>query len=153
MSYPERGNSIHRHESLRPLSRHHMVALLLALNLRKVGTEKSKSTAKEMQVELKKFWLPGGQEHFREEEEILLTAYAQHADIDIPEVQDMLMEHVKIRALIDALLKMDDIEISVMHQLGELLDLHIRKEERILFPMIEQALPEDVLVEIAPYLE
>lgn len=106
-----------------------------------------------MQVKLKEFWLPDGQEHFREEEEILLTAYAQHADIDILEVQDMLIEHVKIRALIDTILKMDDIEISVMHQLVKLLDLHIRKEERVLFPMIEQALPEDVLAEIAPYLE
>ena len=46
MDYPERGESIDRYESLRPLSRHHMVALLLALNLRRVGTEKSKSTAR-----------------------------------------------------------------------------------------------------------
>lgn len=130
-----------------------MVALLLALNLRRVGTEKAKSTPEEMQFKLKEFWLPGGQEHFREEEEILVTAFAQHADADIPEVQDMLMEHVKIRALIDTILKMKEIDVSIMHQLGELLDLHIRKEERILFPMIEEALPEEVLIEMAPYLE
>lgn len=153
MSYPERGESIHRHESLRPLSRHHMVALLLALNLRRVGTEKSISTPEEMQLELKEFWIPEGQEHFREEEEILAVAFAQHTNPDIPEIQDMLMEHVQIRALIDTILKMDEIDISVMHALGELLDLHIRKEERILFPMIEKALPEDVLQEMAPYLE
>lgn len=153
MSYPERGESIERHESLKPLSRHHMIALLLALNLRRVGTDKSKLTSKEMQVKLKEFWLPQGQEHFREEEEILVTAFAQHANVDIPEVQEMLMEHVKIRALIDTILKMDEIDISVMHELGELLDLHIRKEERVLFPMIEKALPEEVLQEMAPYLE
>lgn len=74
MGYPEKGESIERHESLRPLSRHHMVALLLALNLRRVGTEKSKSTPEEMQTELEGFWIPEGQEHFREEEEILCTA-------------------------------------------------------------------------------
>lgn len=153
MSYPERGESIERHESLQPLSRHHMVALLLALNLRRVGTEKSKSTPEEMQLELKAFWLPEGQEHFREEEEILVTTFAQHAEVDIPEVQDMLMEHVKIRALIDTILKMEEIDISAMHKLGELLDLHVRKEERILFPLIEKALPEEVLNEMAPYLE
>lgn len=153
MSFPEKGESIVRHESLKPLSRHHMIALLLALNLRRVGTEKSKSTPEEMQIKLKEFWLPNGQAHFREEEEILVPTFAQHREADIPEVQDMLMEHVKIRALIDTILRMEEIDISVMHQLGELLDLHIRKEERILFPMIEQALPEEVLKEMAPYLE
>lgn len=153
MGYPERGESIERHESLKPLSRHHMIALLLALNLRRVGTEKSKSTPEEMQIKLKDFWLPGGQEHFREEEEILVTAYAQYANVDIPEVRDMLIEHVKIRALIDTILKMDVIDVAVMHELGELLDLHIRKEERVLFPMIENALPEDILIEMAPFLE
>jgi iron-sulfur cluster repair protein YtfE (RIC family) len=38
-----------------------------------------------------------------------------------------------------------------MHQLGEMLDDHIRKEERVIFPMIEDALPEDVLMELGPY--
>lgn len=153
MNYPERGESLVRHESLKPLSRHHMIALLLALNLRRVGTEESKSTPEEMQIKLKKFWLPDGQAHFREEEEILVPTFAQYKEADIPEVQDMLMEHVKIRALIDTILGMEEIDITAMHQLGELLDLHIRKEERILFPMIEKALPEEVLKEMAPYLE
>lgn len=65
----------------------------------------------------------------------------------------MLVEHVKIRALIDTILKMETIDISLMQQLDELLDLHIRKEERVLFPMIEKALPEDVLEGPSPYLE
>jgi len=152
MDNPARGKSLDRHESLRPLSRHHMIALHMALKLQRVGTEKSKLTPKEMQQEIQSFWIPGGQQHFREEEEILLTTFAQHANVNIPQIKDMLIEHVQIWALMDTILKMDDIDVSIMHELGVLLNNHIRKEERIIFPMIEEALPEEVLKDIAPYL-
>ena len=39
-----------------------------------------------------------------------------------------------------------------MNELGELLETHIRKEERIIFPMIEEALPEEKLQELGFYL-
>ena len=141
-----------RHETLKPLSRHHMIALHLALKLSRAGTDKSRLTVEEIKQELQEFWNPNGQEHFREEEEILLTAFAQHASIDRDEIKEMLLEHVKIRALIATILKMDEIDVTVMHQLGTLLEMHVRKEERVIFPMIEKALPEDVLEELAPYL-
>ena len=141
-----------RHETLKPLSRHHMIALHLALKLSRAGTDKSRLTVEEIKQELQEFWNPNGQEHFREEEEILLTAFAQHASIDRDEIKEMLLEHVEIRALIDTILKMDEIDITVMHKLGALLEMHVRKEERVIFPMIEKALPEDVLKELAPYL-
>lgn len=141
-----------RHETLKPLSRHHMIALHLALKLSRAGTEKSRLTVEEIKQELQAFWNPNGQQHFREEEEILLTAFAQHASIDRDEIKEMLLEHVEIRALIDTILKMDGIDVTVMHKLGALLELHVRKEERVIFPMIEKALPEDVLEELAPYL-
>lgn len=143
---------IKRHESLQPLSRHHMVALHLALKLKRAGTDKSQLTKEELKQEVQDFWMPDGRDHFREEEEILLTAFAQHAPINRQEIIDMLLEHVQVRALIDTILKMEDIDLTVMHELGEVLENHVRKEERIVFPMIEKALPEDVLVEIAPYL-
>lgn len=143
---------IKRHESLKPLSRHHMIGLHLGLKLSRAGTDKSQLTNEEVKQELKDFWEPDGLEHFREEEEILLVAFAKYASIDRPEVIDMLLEHTKIRALIDTIFKSEEIDIPVFHELGALLEIHIRKEERILFPMIEKALPEEVLIELAPYL-
>lgn len=143
---------IKRHETLKPLSRHHMVALHLALKLSRADTDKSRLTVDEIKQALDEFWNPNGQQHFREEEEILLTAFAQHASIERPEIKEMLLEHVEIRALIDTVLKMDEIDVTVMHKLGEVLEMHVRKEERVIFPMIEKALPEDVLQELAPYL-
>lgn len=93
-----------------------------------------------------------GRDHVREEEEILLTAFAQHASIERQEIIDMLLEHVQIRALIDTILKMAKINVSIMHELGDVLGSHVRKEERIVFPMIEKTLPEKALIKIAPYL-
>ncbi|MEC5423222.1 hemerythrin domain-containing protein [Virgibacillus sp. C22-A2] len=143
---------IKRHESLKPLSRHHMIGLHLALKLKRAGTEESRLTIEEIYKETKEFWNPNGQQHFREEEEILLPAYAQFAQIDRPELTEMLLEHVKIRSLINELLGSPEANVDVMHELGNLLETHIRKEERIIFPMIEKALPEDKLKELAPYL-
>lgn len=141
-----------RHETLKPLSRHHMIALHLALKLSRAGTDKSRLTVEDIKQELQEFWNPNGQQHFREEEEILLTAFAQHASIDRIEIKEMLLEHVEIRALIDTILKKDEIDIVNMHKLGAILEMHVRKEERVIFPMIEKGLPEEVLQELAPYL-
>src|SRR5690625_3187562 len=147
---PKRG--IKRHETLQPLSRHHMVALHLALKLSRAGTEKSNLSLEEVKQEVKEFWEPGGQNHFREEEEILLPVFSEHASIEQEEIIEMLLEHVQIRALINNIISSDEIETEVMHQLGDVLETHVRKEERIIFPMIENVLPEDVLKEMAPYL-
>ncbi len=143
---------IKRHESLQPLSRHHMIGLHLALKLKRAGTVESRLTIEEIKQEADEFWNPNGQQHFREEEEFLLPAYAQYENVDRPEIIEMLLEHVKIRAQMDNLINGEDVSLDVMHELGMLLEAHIRKEERIIFPMIEKALPEDKLHELAPYL-
>jgi len=129
-----------------------MVALHLGLKLRRAGTEKSQLSLEEIKQEVQVFWEPGGQNHFREEEEILLPVYSEHASIEQEEIIEMLLEHVRIRSLINRIISSEEIEIEVMHQLGDILETHVRKEERIIFPMIEKALPEEVLKEMAPYL-
>lgn len=148
----EKRKSLKRHTALQPLSRHHMIALHLALKMRRAGTEKSQLSVPELIQEAEEFWNPDGLVHFREEEEILLTAYAQYASPDIPEIQEMLIEHVEIRALFETILRADEPKVDTLHKLGELLDEHVRKEERVIFPMIEKALPEDKLQEVEPYL-
>ncbi|WP_087973266.1 hemerythrin domain-containing protein [Oceanobacillus rekensis] len=141
-----------RHESLKPLSRHHMIGLHLALKLKRAGKKESRLTIEEIKQDAVDFWNPDGQNHFREEEEILLPAYSQYAEINMPEIVGMLLEHVKIRAKIEDVIQSKEINIELMHDLGHLLEVHIRTEERVIFPMIEKALPEDKLVELAPFL-
>lgn len=128
-----------------------MVGLHTALKLKRAGTKESRISMEEILQDAKNFWEPGGQEHFREEEEILLPTYAEYAKIDQPEIVEMLLEHVSIRSGMNRLLK-NELNIEEMHELGNLLEKHIRKEERIIFPMIEKALPEEKLKEIETYL-
>lgn len=144
----KRSKGIKRHETLKPLSRHHMIALHIALKLSRSEEENKK----ELKQELLNFWEPDGQQHFREEEEILLPVFAQHTSIDRPEIIEMLLEHVQIRSLIDTVLTSEEVDIATLKLLSSTLETHVRKEERIIFPMIEKALPEQVLIEMAPYL-
>ncbi|MDL4841202.1 hemerythrin domain-containing protein [Aquibacillus rhizosphaerae] len=141
-----------RHKSLYPLSHHHHHALFLALNLRKIGTEKSKYKGIELKEELRLFWETGGQQHFRDEEEVLLPIYALYGSIEQHEITEMLLEHVKIRSIIFQIFEKNEELEPLMNELGKLLEKHVRKEERVIFPMIEDALPDDVLEGLAPYL-
>ncbi|HIS29047.1 MAG TPA: hemerythrin domain-containing protein [Candidatus Avamphibacillus intestinigallinarum] len=142
-----------RHESLHPLSHHHTNALHVALKLRRVGTDKARESLDEVINDLDDFWNPAGQEHFREEEEVLLGTYAEYVDIStVPEVQEMLIEHIQIRARINQILRAEEPDLAFIRELGEFLNDHIRKEERVIFPMIEQAIPDERLVELAEYI-
>lgn len=142
---------IKRHEALQPLSRHHMIGLHVGLKLSRTATDKSKIPYEQIIEDTREFWFLGGQDHFREEEEILLPAYAAYADVDQPDIVEMLLEHIKIRSGMDRLFN-EQLNEEEMRTLGSLLHEHIRKEERILFPMIEAGLPEEKLQELAPLL-
>ncbi|MFZ4450916.1 hemerythrin domain-containing protein [Salibacterium aidingense] len=142
-------DSIKRHESLYSLSHHHHHGLFLALNLKRVDTEKARYTAEKVLENVRNFWDPGGVQHFREEEEILLPAFAQYASVDIPEIKTMLTEHVRIRALMEKVTHAEVPDIEEMRHLGAILESHIRTEERVIFPMIERTLPEEKLQELS----
>lgn len=147
----KRRKGIKRHESLQPLSRHHMEGLFVALKLSRAGTKESRISTEQIVSDAREFWEPGGKQHFREEEEILLPIYSEYANIDDPIIVEMLLEHVYLRAGMDKLIN-DELSEAEMRHLGKQLERHIRKEERIIFPMIEEALPEEKLQEMAPYL-
>ncbi len=136
---------IKRHPSLQPLSRHHFHGLVIAQNLLRAGTEPDSLAIPDVRSDLAEFWSSGGRDHFREEEEILLPAYSRYAPLDRPEISEMLMEHIRIRSLVDQIVNRQVDNETVMHELGVLLRDHIRKEERVIFPLIEAALPTDEL--------
>lgn len=135
-----------RHDALIALSHHHHHALVVALKLKKAGdlASESKSSVEETLQTTLDFWEKGGRAHFREEEDILLPAFARVTSVDLPEIKQMLIDHVVIRASMDALKEAKD-PLSLMGELGERLQRHVRLEERVIFPMIEKALSEDTL--------
>jgi hemerythrin-like domain-containing protein len=68
----------------------------------------------------------------------------------------MLTQHALIRGLAMQLsdeLKQDEIREDTLRNLGEQLEAHIRLEERHVFPLIEETLPEHALQEVTSRLE
>lgn len=77
-----------RSEALTPLSHDHHQALVLAQRLRRADA----GNAPEVRDAFLGFWREHGQRHFREEEELLLPAYAGHGDAHHPLVLRALGE-------------------------------------------------------------
>jgi iron-sulfur cluster repair protein YtfE (RIC family) len=134
---------VKRHDALASLSRDHHHALVIAQRLKRA----SGASAADARQAFLEYWRADGQRHFREEEDILLPSYAGHGDVEAPIVARVLIDHVRIRRLADELAA-DTAPIGVLHALGEQLGEHVRREERELFPLIEQALPEAELARL-----
>jgi len=146
---PMTPNINNRKITFEPLSQEHKEALQLAMQLRRAGTEQSKESAEEIREQLSDFWENGGLAHFREEEELILSAYARYQDVDeIPEVSTMLLQHVKLRSLIQQILEAPDANVEKMRLLGKMLGRHIRLEERVIFPMIVKSMPIEALSQL-----
>jgi len=95
---------------------------------------------------------------FREEEEVLLPVLARYRENVLARepVVEMLLQHARIRGLIMGLsdeVKGGSVRPETLGSIGELLEAHIRLEEREVFPTIEEALPEEALREVAVRLE
>ena len=130
-----------RSDALAPLSRDHHHGLMVARRLRRATTD----TSARARANFLAFWDEEGRRHFRVEEEILLPAFARHAPAGHEAVVRVLVDHVEsagdLRAGTSPLLES-------LHELGEQLSAHIRHEERVLFPLIEAALPAAELDEL-----
>lgn len=110
-------------------------------------------SAAEVAAAFLEFWEGYGQRHFREEEEVLLPAFAEYGDADNALVARVLTDHVEIRMRANRLRRAsgaasDGPDPEALNELGELLATHVRREERELFPLIEEAMPEDAITEL-----
>jgi iron-sulfur cluster repair protein YtfE (RIC family) len=132
---------VKRSKALQALSHQHHQGLFAALQLKRAGRE---TAAEACQVFLD-FYEREGSRHFRAEEELLLPAFARHTGVDDPTIVRVLTEHVDIRRRRQDLEASLDPDPAELRELGERLESHIRFEERVLFPMIEEALPLDEL--------
>ena len=135
-----------RHEGLFPLSHHHHHALVISKDLKDIGTSKGEKTYKIVLREIVEFWEKDGNEHFRDEEEVLIPLYLRfESEPNVDLVKKVLYQHAEIRGLITAIRNNQQADHEQLNLLGHLLDEHIRLEERELFPVIEEAVPEKYL--------
>ena len=141
-----------RHAALVPLSHDHHHALILALRLKKGGPVSkhdlwptdliahAKATAEMIQHEL--------YPHFMLEEEILFPEARMIPAATIL-VDQLLIEHAKMRSERIEILRLAN-EASTeelsekLVEFGALLEQHIRREERELFPLLEASFSSDI---------
>ena len=138
-----------RSEALTPLSHQHHQGLFVALQLKRATPE----TAIDARTAFLDFFERDGASHFRAEEEVLLPAYARHSAFDQPAIVRVLTEHVDLRRRGQDLEASEHPDPADLRELGERLESHIRHEERVLFPMIEQALPAEELKRLGAGLQ
>jgi hemerythrin-like domain-containing protein len=150
---------VKRHPSLHPLSEHHHHALVQALEIRRLAgasPDEHEDACRRVTQDFLQFWEKAGRAHFREEEEILLPAYARHTALNQdPDVMQMLADHAAIRAQVQQLAELFAAGASLeatLADLGRMLQAHVRLEEDHIFPRMESVLGEAELQSLASRL-
>lgn len=141
-----------RHESLAPLSREHHAALLLAQLLKKnAPAYKGMPTDTEGKIlYAAEFYSSHLIAHFADEEKVFEQLKGKTAPLD-DAIKEIIAEHVLLRKLFEEISNQED-PITYNDILGHSLEKHIRKEERVLFPLIEKEADEAMLASIAQLL-
>jgi iron-sulfur cluster repair protein YtfE (RIC family) len=130
-----------RHPSLIPLSHEHHHGLALALRCRKqaLGQIKPMGAAGLLlrAEEVREFFAKQLIAHFRAEEEILFPAVLAAVPQCAALLGDLTGEHETFRRDVEKLAAGVDLG-KLIFDLGDLLERHIRREERELFPLFEE---------------
>lgn len=130
-----------RHPSLIPLSHDHHHALALALRCRKqaLGQLKPMGVAglKERAAEFRVFFAKSLDRHFKAEEEVLFPSMRAAIGESGELIDDLLGDHTRLRALLPRLADTDGLA-KLLFDASDLLERHIRREERELFPLFEK---------------
>lgn len=137
-----------RHPSLAHLSREHHGALILARLLQKNAPAYNGLPAdiagKAMYA--LKFYKEKLVKHFEEEEKVLHLATGINGPLDLL-IQTIFREHQELHAAFKLITNHPDLSAH-LDELGKALEIHIRKEERQLFPLIERSCGEELLAAI-----
>jgi iron-sulfur cluster repair protein YtfE (RIC family) len=128
---------LQRHTALVPLSQEHHHGLMLVLKIKKgvqYGVETARMSAY-LLSEFREALVP----HFREEEEGVFR-WLQETD---PLRIRALEEHRRMESLADSIAT-DTENLSLLQMFIEVLEAHIRFEERVLFPLIQDRFPDQL---------
>ena len=136
-----------RSEELSPLSRDHHQALFRAMGLKR-------ATDAEPGQRWLAFHDSDGERHFEVEESVLLPAWvAATPDADRALAARVIAEHLELRAAARRLRAGESLAVTELHEIGALLERHVRFEERELFPVIERDLDPEALAALGAEVE
>ena len=144
---------IKRHKALHILSHDHHRGLIFAQLIKK-GSPQYKNLPNTMEGKKDysiKFYNNELIKHFEDEENILFPVVNGKDDEIDNLVEEIITEHKKIKQSINRLESDEDVE-NALDELGNLLESHIRKEERDLFMKIQEVLTGDELTSIEKQL-
>ncbi|HEY1373486.1 MAG TPA: hemerythrin domain-containing protein [Candidatus Binatia bacterium] len=130
-----------RHPSLIALSHDHHHGLALALRCRKQALGRLKpmglSGLKERAAEFSTFFHQNLTRHFQAEEEILFPSMRAAIPESSALIDDLLADHARLRGFLPSLTEESGLS-KHLFDAGDLLERHIRREERELFPLFEK---------------
>ena len=132
-----------RNKNIVSLSQDHHFGLLCGWKVKK-GI-KNNISYERIRKYINFYWHTHLHEHFKAEEEILFPL-EKHEYID-----QALREHTEIKELIEAINQVE--EVMLLELFADLITKHIRFEERILFPYLEETLDENTLNEVGKKLD
>jgi len=137
-----------RHQALAHLSREHHGALLVARLIQKnAPAYKDLPSTTEGKVDYAlKFYKNELIKHFKDEEKVLDLVKGITNELDLL-IEIIFKEHDKLHLLFQALNKPCDYP-EHLDQLGKMLENHVRKEERELFPLIQESCGETLMKNI-----
>ena len=130
-----------RDASLVPLSRQHFRALVLCMRI-----HRKRARPSVLQREMRSLYAEDVRFHFRAEEKFLFPA-ARRLPQAAPLVRELLAEHKKMRRAFAAA-RRRSLQSEELARFADLLEGHIRKEERQLFEQCQKQMSEKELGEI-----
>jgi len=132
-----------RHSALVPLSHDHHHGLALALRCRKYALGQlnpgDQGSLAKCAAEVRRFFEHSLIPHFEAEENVLFTLLSGYAKCR-PVVEKLENEHRELRERLSADKEPGELP-KFLFDVGDLLEQHIRHEERVLFPMFEELIP------------
>ena len=137
-----------RHPALIPLSRDHHNGLVQALRLRRAAAGGDASARLAAASEFVVFFRNEERVHLRDEEEELFPLLLRHIQSQPASLREARAQHMQLEGFarkLEIAVAAGIVDRETLDAAGELLDTHIRLEERELFPLIEELVPDDEL--------
>ena len=129
-----------RHPALVPLSHDHHHTLVRARELRRAAADANDSELAAASARFRRVFAGEISRHFRDEEELVFPLLAAGEGPAPETLVRAVTQHACIRALVARLP-----DRAAASDLGALLEEHVRLEERELFPLVQEVVPEERL--------
>lgn len=135
--------SLHRDPALIPLSHDHHHGLVAAVRLKQGRS--AFLDEPDVLESIARLWRDELMEHFRQEEEVL---FSREWPANVAElVAQALVDHMQMRSIVAAAQRGEEYE-ELGRRFGELLETHIRLEERLIFPAMQDLLSDQELLTV-----